>query len=179
MATSGGLRYRVNRHDEIVFVSEQWDAFADANGGAAARSEHVLHKPLRSFVADATTQLLYAQILARAREGRVVAFTFRCDSPGERRLLQMRVSPMDDGDVEFATAVVRAESRPPVSLCGLMAPDGNELIRVCGWCNKVHDGQDWAEVEEALGRLRVLESAPAPRMTHGICETCVRVLRAG
>lgn len=178
MPHSRGLAYRVNRLDEIVSVSQGWDAFAMANDGHAACADRVLRRPLLHFIADHTTRHLYEQVLIRARAGRKAVFTFRCDSADERRLLEMRVSPLEHGDVLFVTETLSIEHRAHVATLDLAAPRSGDLIRVCGWCKKVHDGDCWTEIEEALHRLKLLECIPVPRLTHGICESCFEGISA-
>lgn len=90
----------------------------------------------------------------------------------------MRVTPIADGEVLFVTDTLSIEKRPRVALLDVNVPRSNDLIRVCGWCKKVHDGDCWTEVEEALGRLRLLEYSPLPLMTHGICENCFETVAA-
>jgi hypothetical protein len=46
------------------------------------------------------------------------------------------------------------------------------MVRVCGWCKKVDVGGSWAEVEEAVTRLRLFDRPLLPQLTHGICEGC-------
>jgi hypothetical protein len=43
------------------------------------------------------------------------------------------------------------------------------LLRVCAWCQRVELGGEWAQLQEAVTRLRLSE---LPRRSHGICEGC-------
>lgn len=49
---------------------------------------------------------------------------------------------------------------------------------MCGWCNRVDAGGAWVEIEEALPRLRLLEYATPPKVTHGMCEGCLETMKA-
>lgn len=166
------LIYRVNDRDEIVFVNEEWDRFASANAGEAVTSSQVLHHPLWDFIVDSTTCELYRQALKRIRDGRSIRFTFRCDSPSCRRLLEMEVGRGENHSVEFRTRTLSEESRPPLVFPESDAAGSHELLRVCGWCKKVFVGGTWTEVEEAVAQLRLFHRPFLPRMTHGICEGC-------
>jgi hypothetical protein len=107
--------YKINSQDEIVFVSDDWNAFAADNDGEAVLSPLVLGQPLWRFITDATTRKLYQQVLVRARAGHPIQFTYRCDSPTHRRLMEMVVTQHDDGLVEFATRTLLDEVRPAVA----------------------------------------------------------------
>jgi hypothetical protein len=58
----------------------------------------------------------------------------------------------------------------------LLASDSlrsTELLRSCGWCKRVDvGGGEWAEVEEAVVRLRLFDLPKLPLLTHGMCEGC-------
>jgi hypothetical protein len=74
--------------------------------------------------------------------------------------------------VEFRTSTIWEQSRQPSDLPQFSADGPGELLRVCGWCKKVVVGETWAELEEAVARLRLFHRPILPSMTHGICERC-------
>jgi hypothetical protein len=84
----------------------------------------------------------------------------------------MRVHRGEDGAVEFRTHTLSEEIRQPQTLLESNPPRSQELLRACGWCKKVFVGEVWAEVEDALARLRLFERSLLPSLTHGICEQC-------
>ena len=168
----GDLAYRINERDEIVFVNEEWDRFAAGNGGERVLGAQVLHHSLWDFITDQTTLLLYRDVLKRIRNGRLVQFTFRCDSPACRRLLMMSVARRDDGLIEFRTRPISQEPRPPIAVLAPHAAHSDTLLRVCSWCCRIDAGGEWVEVEEAITRLQLLEQPLLPMITHGICESC-------
>jgi len=49
----------------------------------------------------------------------------------------------------------------------------DELLKMCSWCNRLHCDQDWLPLEEAINYLGLFGSSHLPRITHGICPTCV------
>lgn len=166
------IRYRVNDRDEIVFVNEAWNGFAERNTGAHLVSDRVLGQSLWSFVTDRTTRLLYRDVLARVRSGRSVQFTFRCDSPECRRRLEMTVSREPDGLIEFHIRTLAEEPRPPQALLDPDQTRTETMLRVCGWCKKVKANDRWLEVEEAVSALALFDQPRLPAVTHGICEAC-------
>ncbi len=171
MPPAGDVIYRLNDRDEICFANEAYDQFAAANDGMSCASGAVLHHPLWGFITDRTTRQLYRDILGRVRRGRPVRFPFRCDSPACRRLMEMDIGGAG-GTVEFRVRTIAEDSRPFQALLAAEAPRSRELLRACSWCKKVHVGDAWAEVEDAVARLRLFERPVLPAVTHGICEPC-------
>ena len=164
--------YRVDDRDVIVFVNDAWDRFAQANGGEGVISSRILQRSLWDFIADATTQEIYRQILQRARSGHAIHFTFRCDAPQYRRLLRMDVHRGEDDTVEFRTHTLAEEPRQPIFLESAHPGYDGELLRVCGWCKKVFVEGSWEEIEVAIERLQIFERPRPPLMSHGICDAC-------
>lgn len=172
MNTDADLSYRINDRDEFTWVGENWAGFALSNRAPELAPELVLGRPLWQFVTDWTTEHLYRQLLVVVRAGRPVSFPFRCDAPEERRFMEMSIRPEAGGGLLFETRALSLEARPAVALLERAGPraDG-PLLRSCGWCKRVDVGGAWAEVEEAVRRLRLFEQEPPP-VTHGMCEDC-------
>lgn len=91
MSETPDIIYRVNARDEIDFVCDEWDDFAVANGGESVLSAQVLGRPIWDFITDLSTQEIYRALIRKARSGRSLQFTFRCDAPWRRRFLEMTV----------------------------------------------------------------------------------------
>lgn len=169
--------YRVDADDRIVSVSSAWDPFAIANNGREVTASSVLGKNLFEFIGDRTTRHIYRQMLARIRAGGNLRYRYRCDSPDCRRLMEMQiVATAEKGGVEFRSVTVEEHPRTPMVVPqadGALDPDPEELQRACGWCNRLDVDGTWMEIEDALPRLRLLERASPPTVTHGICEDCL------
>lgn len=166
------IHYRLNDRDEIVYVNAAWNAFAWANSGEHLTAPHVLGRSLWEFIVDRTTRALYKDILARVRSGRSVRFRLRCDSPEYRRLLEMEVSHGLDDVTDFRIRTLSQQARERQPLLDTDRPHSEELLRVCGWCRKVHASGRWVEVEEAVSLLGLFVRPLLPAVTHGICEDC-------
>jgi hypothetical protein len=164
--------YRVNAHDEIVYVNEAWERFAAANAGDALRRDDVIAMPIWEFIVDAATDRLYRDLMRRVRSGLAVRFTIRCDSPTVRRLLEIRMAPYGEGGIEFCSKTVFTEERVTQELFDSTAPRADAMVRVCSWCNRVQHDDLWKEVEEVVRETRVFERLRPPMVTHGICEEC-------
>jgi hypothetical protein len=182
MESTGDIIYRVNSRDEIVFTNEEWDRFALANGGGKVTSANILHRSLWDFIFDPTTRQLYHDILTQIRNNRVIGFRFRCDSPGCRRLMEMRIFPAEGATVEFRIRTLSIEHRQHQPLLESQAVHSEKFLRMCSWCKKINVEGTWMEVEEAVRHLRLFESTSLPMLTHGVCETCygemTRIYRA-
>lgn len=173
MSCEAGVRYRINDRDEITFVDEEWDRFAETNDGAEVVGNEVLGRNLWEFICDPATRHLYQQIVARVRQGCQAQFKLRCDSPSCKRHLAMTIHAPETGIVEFATQSLLVEDRPPMALLAKGTPRSTELLLACAWCNRIDVGSDaWTEVEVAVERLKLFEVGRMPQLTHGICAAC-------
>ena len=174
MNRDSGILYQINDSDEIVFVSDAWNDFANSNNSVHLVSPNILGKSLWSFITDAATEQLYREIVNRVRGGQVIDFQFRCDSPAHCRFLKMIIMSSEDGSVTFETQTLREWNRLPQTLLQSDIQRTGEIIRICGWCKKVDVGVNlWEEIEQAVMTLGLFEKADAlPVLTHGICDAC-------
>ncbi|MCA1794750.1 MAG: PAS domain-containing protein [Desulfobacteraceae bacterium] len=170
--------YRIDSTDTIVSISDNWRTFADANAwGSSLRPEDVVGHTLWDFIQDLETQHLYQEVLRRARGGMPSRpIPFRCDSPSERRYLELLIEALPNGQIEITSKISRTEPRSPISLLNADTPRSSDFVTVCSMCKKmkVSPGQ-WAEIEEALVHLRLFEADKMPQLTHGLCHTCYQV----
>ena len=171
--TETTISYRIDRSDTIVWVNETWNTFAQSNGWNEADS--VLGRPVWEFVAGRETQLIWRELLARARTGVAIQVPFRCDAPAVRRYLQLAIKPAKSGEVFFASTTDRLIERNPLALLSAHYAEG-EPIRCCSWCKRF-DAEGWVEVEEAVERLGLLEQDIRP-VTHAMCADCEASLRS-
>lgn len=169
--------YAIDRSDRLVHVNPAWSAAAEAAAAPMLAARRVIGRSLWDFVDDATTRALYGAVLERARGGaRPLSFNFRCDTPTHRRLMNMRITGLEDGAVSFEVRVVATQVRPRVALLEPGSPRQG-LIRMCGWCKRLPlPTGEWVEVETALSALDLLDASPPPAITHGMCPECHRAL---
>ncbi|MFT5391017.1 MAG: hypothetical protein ACI8PT_001208 [Gammaproteobacteria bacterium] len=173
MSHEADVRYRINERDEIIFVNEAWDRFAQANDGAETVGNKVLGRILWDFIPDGTTRKLYQQIVALARQGYHPLFKLRCDSPSCKRHLEMTIHAIGTGIIEFATWSLQLEDRAPIALLARGTPRSAQFLRICAWCNRIDIGFDeWVEAEVAVERLKLFEVERMPQSSHGICAAC-------
>lgn len=181
------IAYTIDADDRIVSVSGAWNEFALANDAPQLASPGVVGTSLWQWISDATTTQLYRSILDRVRQDHVVLFTFRCDSPLERRELLMRIAPSPNG-ATFQTSTIAVEPRSPAT--GSTAQSSAQAldnaarrptsVRCCSWCKRIAVSDDhWEEPDVAVRTLGLFHDATPELMTHGICPSCSeRVLAA-
>lgn len=168
------VAYQLNAADEIVFVNDDWVRFALANQGEAYLPEKVLHHKIWDFIKDDLSVQLYRQIFERVRGGRAFQFSFRCDAPERRRLLEMTIRPGKDGGLELETKPLWVQHRAPQKLLeNVTATHPEETLLMCGWCKRINVGDgNWEEVEDAVVRLGLFERQESVQVSHGICQRC-------
>lgn len=167
------LTYCVDPTDRICAVNPTWREFAYENGGSEALADHIVGTDLWSSISDPHACEIYRQLTVRARAGRAVRFLYRCDAPTQRRTFEMRIEASLCGGVRFTSELIHAETRPAVRLLDRTLARSDDYIRVCAWCQRVALGSDtWAEVEEAVNRLNLLDTELPPTLTHGMCPAC-------
>lgn len=172
-----GVQYRIDEKDEIVSVDDAWQHIADGMPLSHVRASEVTGRVLWDFIGDSTTRHIYQRIVARVRAGRTAQFTLRCDTPSLRRLLRMTIRSDANGAVEFCTEPLEEVERATVPLLSIDAARSDELLRACGWCNRVDiDVDNWVEAEVAVEQLQLFERAALPYLTHGLCDRCLEAM---
>lgn len=167
--------HRVDKNDIIIAVSENWQSFAQDNLGASSLfPENIIGSSLWDHIRDSETKHLYEMILQKVREHHQQAtFSFRCDSPEQRRFLKLTVIPLEDGSVDFESQTIKTELRKPVELLRSDVERSEETIRICSMCKKIAMSKtDWEELEFAVQKLKLFEKTRLPQFTHGICQSC-------
>jgi hypothetical protein len=175
---SAPLIYRIDTADRLCFVNEVWKDSAQESHTESVKSENILGKLLWECVSDPGVRSLYVQMIEHARAGRPVGFKYRCDTPSLRRTYAMTIDRQPGGGVEFASVLVRQESRAAVAILESgHARDPDRFVRVCSWCQSVAlPSGEWVPVEEAVNKLDLMGDDQMPRLTHGICEGCAKAM---
>lgn len=167
--------YRMDHNDTIISVSENWCAFATENAWAGAVSpEGVVGHKLWDFIQGIETRHLYQELIRRVR-GAVPSqlISFRCDSPDERRYLELFIEAMPEDQIQNTSRILRTETRPPVRLLDANAPRSKDKVSICSMCKKVKVSPDqWVELEEGLAYLKIFEEEEIPLLSHGLCPQC-------
>ncbi|MEA2479035.1 MAG: hypothetical protein QOJ07_957 [Thermoleophilaceae bacterium] len=163
--------YRIDKYDAIVYADGAFRSFAAAIGDPGL-AERVLGEPLWSFIADPELCSLHLALVGSARSGRTITVRTRCDSPHMVRSVALTFAPRAGGEVELSCRLAGA------ALIGVAPGRGDEMLRVCAWCYRAErDG--WRDIEEVVSAEQLLERPHVPRITHGICDSCLAEVAAG
>lgn len=169
--------YRIDIRDHICLVSDEWNSFLRENTPFTGAFPTYLGTRLWNHLGDPTTIHLYQAMVANVRRTKKESTVpFRCDAPDRRRFMEMHISCLDDGTVEFRSVTLREETRVWVPLLDMRARFSGAMLRMCSWCKKV-TLPDWVEVEEAVHRLQLFENETVPRISHTICPSCSEVIK--
>lgn len=177
--TTEALSYAIDEHDHLIRVDEGYYRFAEENGWADAGSS--LGRSLWDYVAGRELVKLQRLLVRRVRdEVGDVELPFRCDAPAVRRQMDIRIVARPGGRVVLFSARLRAEQERdlPQRLLDPATPRSDEMLEMCGWCDRFEVDGEWVEVEEAARRLELFNRQRLPALSHGICPDCNAMLLA-
>jgi hypothetical protein len=177
--TAEALSYAIDEHDHLVRVDEGYYRFAEENGWDEAGAS--LGRSLWDYVSGSDLRKLQRMLVRRVRdEVGDVELPFRCDGPDVRREMVIRIVARPGGRVVLFSASLRSEEERELAqpLLDPEAPRSNELLEMCGWCDRFEVDGEWVEVEEAARRLELFNRPELPALSHGICPDCNQMLLA-
>jgi hypothetical protein len=120
-------------------------------------------------------------LLRRIRgELRSVELPFRCDGPAVRRRMEIQIAAKSSGRFVLFSARLQAEERRDEfqPLLAAETPRSEEMLTMCGWCDRFLVGAEWIEIEEAVARLELFDLAEMPTVSHSVCPECTELLLA-
>jgi len=170
--------YIIDNLDRIISVSDNWQLFAQENqAGESCHPDNIINKSLWDFIYGDETKQFYEIILKTIRtKNKTVKLPFRCDAPKKRRYLELIITPVQQGNIEFTSNTIHEESRDTVEMLELGIPRSDELIKMCSMCKKVKLSENtWVEVEGAVVSLKLFEKNKVPQISHGICTECLKL----
>lgn len=173
------LSYAIDEQDHLIRVDDGYYRFAAENGWDEATTS--LGRSLWDYVAGHEVVKLQRLLVRRIRnEVGDVELPFRCDSPAVRREMEMRIVARPGGRVVLFSARLRSEQARdlPQWLLDPSVPRNDEVLEMCGWCDRFEVDGEWVEVEEAARRLELFNRPELPALSHGICPTCNAMLLA-
>jgi hypothetical protein len=173
------LSYAIDEHDHLIKVDEGYYRFAEENGWDEAATS--LGRSLWDYVAGHEMKKLQRLLVRRIRdEVGDVELPFRCDGPGVRREMNIRIVARPGGRVVlFSARMRREEARDlPQWLLDPATPRSEDVLEMCGWCDRFEVDGEWVEVEEAARRMELFNRPELPTLSHGICPDCNEMLLA-
>lgn len=177
--TVEALSYAIDHEDRLIRLDPGYYRFAEENGWDGAGDS--LGRSLWDFVAGQEMRKLQRMLLRRLRdEVRRVELPFRCDGPGVRREMDIRIAADGSGRAVLFSARLRSEERrdPEQPLLDPRAPRGARTLTMCGWCDRFEVDGEWVAVEEAAARLGLFDREELPAISHGVCPRCSATLLA-
>ena len=168
------ITYHIDKEHRIIFLSDEWQSFANENKASFLTADTVINKSIFEFIADGECKHLYQMIVDRSRKEQVeMRLSFRCDSPDKRRFMSMEVFPLKDEAIGIKSCILREEIRDPVLLMSTGIDRTDEILLICSWCKKVKtDENKWVEVEEAIEQMGLFGASSFPKLSHGMCPAC-------
>ncbi len=177
----GVIVYKIDGTDTIVSVSENWCDFAYKNdwNGKILPDKVVGHK-LWDFIQGFETKHLYKTIIDKVRSGKKInPIPFRCDSPEERRFLELEINYLPEVYLEFISRTIKTVPRNPLKLLDNQAARSDEFIKICSLCKKINiPPEKWAEIEEWLVESQLFYAETLPQLSHGLCSQCYETAMA-
>src|SRR3954452_17840526 len=106
--TVQALSYAIDEHDHLIRVDDGYSRFAEENGWREAGTS--LGRSLWDYVAGHEMKKLQRLLVRRIRdEVGDVELPFRCDGPGVRREMNIRIVSRPGGRVVLFSARLRSE----------------------------------------------------------------------
>ncbi|MRR52166.1 MAG: hypothetical protein EG825_14875 [Rhodocyclaceae bacterium] len=164
--------YLLDENDVIVDISQGWDDFARENAAPHLDASNVIGRNLIDFVSGDETKMYVRAILNSARLfRRPMVRTYRCDSPDQRRYMEMRLTIVDDNLIKWEHRMVRSESLQRRMRFRVAAGfDAGKLIVRCSVCNRLKSGSSWHEPDQAP--LTPTEGEEEYLVAYGVCPDC-------
>jgi hypothetical protein len=175
------ITYSIDGDDVLTGVGGHWADFARSNG-ASDLADPPADRDLWSYLAGDDVRAVWRLLVRRVRAGgATIAIPIRCDAPHALRWFDLTLAAGDRATVHFRSVLRREEPRAPSTPTRAPAPaaSASPLLRVCSWCTACHDGVRWVPVDDLVRNRRIFEAAAPPALTHGICPSCRRGMRAG
>ncbi len=173
--TAAELHYRLDAKDHILSVGRGWESFARENDAEDLERDDIVGQPLWRFIRGAEVQSIYRAVFEAVRaRGSTVSLPMRCDSPSQRRYMQLRVEPGPDGELEICSRLERTASRVYLAVLDVALPRRLPQVEICSFCKRLFvRGRGWLEADEAVGQLGAFTADEPPRLVESVCEDCV------
>lgn len=167
--------YKVDNENCIYYFNSAWEKFARENEcGYKCEHSYVHGKNFLEFIEDEETKMLYEYIIENVRHcKKQVHFPYRCDSPHERRYLEIVITPLENDGIEFKSCILKKEKRQEARLLNPNRATSEEFLTVCSMCKRIKiDKNTWLEVEDAVNVLHLFNTTKLPKLSHGLCPYC-------
>ncbi len=169
--------YRLSREDTIVEVGGAWDRFAVANDGQNLLSDRILGQSIYAHVlGEPTRDFVWTMLDGVRKLKRPVRQTYRCDSPGLKRFMQMTIEPEEASGLCLRHRLVStAPLVLPVQFRAVAPGTARaHLTFRCSCCNRLNVDGAWHDPEQAsfTPELKQLIDQGVMRIAYSVCPSC-------
>ena len=172
MSEDKPLFYRLDRTDRIVEVGGEWDRFAEENGGSDVVANRIIGTPLFKHVAgEASRNYIWTAVDMVRKLITPRRFAYRCDSPSQKRFMEMVIKPDASGGVLMEHYTVRVEPLRPKARFVAGREGAPALIIRCSMCNRTRHQGIWLEPDVAVAE-KALEPDGTHQVAYGVCTQC-------
>lgn len=173
MRAAASYVYRIDARDRLIYVSEDWLAFARENDAPELVPGSLMGAEIWSFIQGETIQDVYQAMFDRVRvSGIELVVPFRCDSPEAIRRMELAMRPVGRGEIELEGRLLSTGPRENVHLLDRHARRARRTVPICSFCRQVAVSGSWLEASEAVARYGFLSGATPPRLREQICTSC-------
>lgn len=168
------IYYLLDSHRNIKSISGDWDAFAKSNGAEQLATEKVIGNSIFDFMSGKVTKQFYEQLIKQAHTiAKTITFDYRCDSPEQKRFMELHITPLDNGETAITSHFLGSRPLKKRVHTYLVKERTKQSKISCSLCNKIQHQKVWLELEDCA------INNPTP-ITYGICEDCsVRIFTLG
>ena len=183
---SPNISYWVNSQDIICKVDEHWDSTLEDSKARRVKSGVIIGKSIFDFICDDVTRMYLRTMLQSVRLiPRVLQRPYRCDSPTEKRFMEMTLELESNSWVRISHKLLRTEPiATPILFKSVTTANKIEQsssyaayhVR-CSICNRVRltSGKDWRDVDKLPPEdITGIESL---RVIYGVCSDCMDDLK--
>lgn len=168
------LFYRLDKGDRITEVGGAWDRMAQENDGGQLCGGSVLGAPLYDFVSGDVSKMFVRTVIDGVRVlQRSRTVSYRCDSPGLRRYMEMTITCEPGGGVLLEHRQLRTEASGRRVDFRLATQPVRQMIVRCSHCNGIKINGAWGE-PEAMMPAGMAGDIP---VIYGVCPRCMELVR--
>jgi hypothetical protein len=172
------ISYWIDESDIIRKVDDYWDLTLEDPTAQRVKSQAIIGKPLFDFICDDITRMYVRTLLQSVRLlSRSLRRPYRCDSPNEKRYMEMIITLEDNGLISVTHELLRTEPIfIPVAFHTIEKPKKKLLDNYnihCSLCNRLRlqNSGNWQEIDTIEPEIKALN------VVYGVCDDCMKQLK--
>jgi hypothetical protein len=180
------ISYWVNSQDIICKVDERWDLTLEDPKALRVKSGVIIGRSMFDFICDDVTRMYLRTLLQSVRLiPRILQKPYRCDSPTEKRFMEMTLELESNSWVRISHKLIRTEpiATPILFKAVTTSKSVNQSSSYatyhvrCSICNHIRlsENENWQDVNELPPEKIIgIESL---RVIYGVCANCMNGLK--